>query len=215
MKYIKILMGICAFSLVVLNLSAAENTEEKFPKVGHVKNDGAIVRAGDNANFEALCALEKSDSVKIIDKRYSWFKILLPRKAYLYINKDYVDLTSDEKGIGIVNATNVNLRAGPGTRYSILGQVSKPENLYIISEENSWYKIEPPYGSTGWINAGQVSLAEEESVDYNKPKETTEQKKAPVAQKKESTSANIRLNAGQLAPKGNLTISTSQNTKNR
>jgi len=215
MKYIKIVIGICAFSLFILHFSTAEDTEEKFPKIGYVKNDGAIVRAGDNANFEALCSLEKSDSVKIIDKRYSWFKILLPRKAYLYISRDFVDLTSNEKGIGIVNATNVNLRAGPGTRYPIIGQVSKPEKLYIISEENNWYKIDPPYGSAGWINAGQISLAEEKSVNYNEPKETKEQKAAPVAQKKESISANVRLNTRQPAPKGNLTISASQNTKNR
>lgn len=214
MKYARVSIAICILSLFVLN-AYSEDTEEKFPKIGYVKNNGAIVRAGDNANFEALCSLEESDSVKITDKRYSWFRILLPRKAYLYISKDYVNLTSDEKGIGIVNATNVNLRAGPGTRYSILGQVSKPEKLYIISEENNWYKIEPPYGSTGWINASQVSLAEEESVKYSEPRETEGQKRIPVAQKKESTSANIRLNTGQFTPKGNLIISTSQDTRNR
>lgn len=211
MKYIKILIGIFTFSLLVLNLFASEDTEEKFPQIGYVKSDEAVVRAGDNVNFENLCTLEKSDSVKIMDKRYSWFKIILPRKAYLYISKDFVDLTSDEKGIGAVNATNVNLRAGPGTRYSILGQVSKPEKLYIISEENNWYKIEPPYGTTGWIHSNQVSLLEEKPVKYPEPEETKGQKKIPVAEKKESTSATIRLNAGYPAPQGNLSISTSQN----
>ena len=116
-------------------------TEEDFPKIGFVKNDSANVRAGDNVNFESLCELEKNDPVKIMDKHYSWFKIMLPKKAHLYIKDDYVDLTS-KKGIGVVNAMHVNLRVRPGTKYSILGQVSKPEKLNVIAEKDGWYEID-------------------------------------------------------------------------
>ena len=178
------------FSLFTLTASAQEEPKEKFPKYGYVKTDTAEVKAGDNVNFETLCVLSKSASVKIIDRRYSWYKILLPRKAFLYISKDYVTLTSDEKGIGIVNGSNVNLRAGAGTRFSIVGQVSKPEKVSIISEDNGWYKIEPPYATAGWINSSQISLAEEEKAKGYEQK-------------------NEKLNVNYPAPakaKGNLTI---------
>ena len=216
MNYIKSLIII--FSLFTLTAYAQEEAKEKFPKAGFIKNDGAIVKAGDNENFENLCTLLKADSVKIIDKRYSWFKILLPRKAALYVNGDYVTLTSNEKGIGIINASNVNLRAGAGTRYSIVGQISKPEKVSILSEDAGWYKIEPPYGTTGWIHSNQIDIAEEnEATNSEQEKTVKEEKTTPpsAAQKKETTgSSTIKLNANYPAPltKGNLSVSTS--TKN-
>lgn len=206
MKYIKSLILI--FSLLTLTAYAQEETKEIFPKTGYVKDDEVIVKSGDNANFENLCALSKSDSVKIVGRRYSWLKILLPKKAFLYVNKDYIDLTSDEKGIGVINAANVNLRAGAGTRYSIIGQVSKPEKVSILSEDAGWYKIEPPYGTTGWVLSSQINIAMEEKV-----KEKNETKSPERVQANLKTPAPaIKLNTNYPVPKGNLSISTS--TKN-
>ena len=198
MRHIKILILI--FSLFTLAAYGQEDANEKFPKAGYVKNEKAVVKAGDNINFEDLCSLSKFDSVKIIDRRYSWFKILLPKKAFLYINKDYVDLTSDEKGVGIINASNVNLRAGAGTRYSIVGQISRPEKVSIISEDNGWYKIAPPYGAAGWIHSDQITLTE------GKETKISEQKKAEPEQKKIADPI-VRIGADRPAPtKGNLSI---------
>jgi uncharacterized protein YgiM (DUF1202 family) len=193
MKYLKILT--IALLLFTAAAYAEEEAKEIFPKTGYVKNDGTFIKAGDNVNFENLCALSKSDSVKVIDRRYSWLKVLLPKKACLYINKDYIYLTSDEKGIGIVNASNVNLRAGAGTRYSIVSQISKPEKVSIISEDNGWYKIEPPYGATGWVHVDQVTLTEDTQA---------------VAPDKKTANSSVKLNAKQQpAIKGNLSITNS------
>jgi N-acetylmuramoyl-L-alanine amidase len=207
-RYIKSIIVIFIISLAALS---EEEAKEKFPKIGHIKNDGAVVRAGDNINFENLCALPKSDSVNVIGRRYSWLKILLPKQAFLYVNKDYVDLTSNEKGIGVINAANVNLRAGAGTRYSIIGQISKPEQVSIISEDNGWYKIEPPYGTAGWMHSDQIALTEESEIPAV-PEQKPEQKKAGSKPKKETTNSTVRLDANYPTPKGNLSITTS--TKN-
>ena len=216
MNYIKGLIVI--FSLLTLTAYAQEESGEKFPKVGYVKNDGAIVKAGDNENFETLCTLLKADSVKIIDRRYSWLKILLPRKAALYINSDYVTLTSDEKGVGIINASNVNIRAGAGTRYSIVGQISKPEKVSILSEDAGWYKVEPPYGIAGWIHSKQIDITTEKNeMEPPEQKETVKKENlipsASANKKEAANSSTVRLNANYPAPtKGNMSVSTS--TKN-
>lgn len=221
MKYIKGFIVIFIISLLALTAYATEETaKEKFPKTGYVKNDGAEVKAGDNMNFENLCTMSKSESVKIIDRRYSWFKILLPRKASVYVSKDYITITSDEKGIGIINATNVNLRAGAGTRYSIVGQISKPEKVSILSEEAGWCRIEPPYGAAGWVQSDQINVAEENEIKKSeaKPKERKEgtaarpSVSAAEAGKAGAAGSTVKLNANYPVPKGNLSISTS--TKN-
>jgi len=225
MKYINSLIII--FSLFTLTVYAEDDSGERFPKTGSVKEEGAAVKAGDNANFETLCTLSKADSVKIIARRYSWFKVLLPRKAYVYVNKDYVDLTADEKGIGVVNANNVNLRAGSGTRFSIVGQISKPEKVSILSEDNGWYKIEPPYGTAGWVYSNQIAVSEKKNAGESNSKEAAAnlvqkeskevraQDSTASVQKKEKTVTNVRLNASYpMAPKGNLSISNpTKNTR--
>lgn len=175
------------------------DTKEEFPEIGFAKDNGSNVRAGDNVNFESLYKLRKGDPVKIIDKRYSWFKIVLPKSAHLYIKNDYVDVDLDE-GVGKVNAVRVNLRAGPATKYSILGQVSKPQELNVVSEKDGWYEIEPPEGTAGWVHASQISF---EFIDIVR----IEEEKPPVAQQPKK-SANIRLMPGSPEPKGNLTFST-------
>lgn len=202
MRYIKVLMLLSIFSLATYAVcfpAAALAIEEDFPKIGYVKSETADIKAGDNANFETLCTLEKSETVKIIGKRYSWFKILLPKNAYLYIKKEYVDLSSEEGNVGIVNANSVNLRAGAGTRYSILGQVSKPDRLNIIAEEDDWYKIEPPYGSGGWVNSSHIDVSQED-VEYTDPKKIVS--KIPKETKKEGEILKLKPEP----VKGNLII---------
>ena len=195
--------------------------EEALPKIGFANNDGVNVRAGDNINYEILGKLKKGDPVKIIDKRYSWFKVALPETAHLYIKNDYVDII-DKKGMGKVNATRVNLRAGPGTKYSILGQASSPQELQIVSEKDDWYEIKPPEETAGWIHASQL-MFELELVD---PSEASSEQAKPASPAKRGERVEGRSQAIKLAPakrtfykgftlerkapepKGNLTFST-------
>jgi len=198
MKLIKISILLVA-ALFLSQGPCFSDTEEKFPMIGFAKNNGSNVRAGDNVNFESLYKLRKGEPVKIIDKRYSWFKIVLPKTAHLYVKNDYVDVDFDE-GVGEVNAVRVNLRAGPATKYSILGQVSKPQELNVVSEKDGWYEIEPPKGTAGWVHASQISF---EFINRGR----IEEEKPPVAQQPEK-SANIRLMLKLPEPKGNLIFST-------
>ena len=157
MKFLKVALCIITAILFLEGISFS-NEKEELPKIAFIRNDGANIRAGDNVNFESLCILEKDDPVKIVARRYSWFKIILPNKAHMYIKDSYVDLSPEEKTTGMVNAIHVNLRAGPDTKHSILAQASKPEILKILSEKNGWYQIMPTRGSCGWIHSSQIKF---------------------------------------------------------
>jgi len=51
-----------------------------------------------------------------------------------------------------VTATTVNLRSGPGTEYSILGQVSAGDSLQVTGGLEDWYRIYIPHMSLfAWI----------------------------------------------------------------
>lgn len=201
MKFLKVFLVIFVVS-VIFHSNCLAAIEEEIPEAGFVKNNGSNVRAGDNINFEILCKLKKGDAVKIIDKRYSWFEIMLPEKAHLYIKNDFVDIL--QEGQGVVTADRVNLRAGPATKYSILGQVSEEEMLKVISEKDGWYEIEPPANTAGWIHSSQITFKptpiETEKISANRPF---------VTQKKGAR--NITLKTGVPEPKGNLVFSTQAN----
>ncbi|MBA3052928.1 MAG: SH3 domain-containing protein [Candidatus Omnitrophica bacterium] len=174
--------------------------EKEISKIGFVKNDGANVRAGDNVNFTSLCNLEKGDPVKITGKRYSWYKVILPRKACVYIRKDFVGDVSEKGEAGVI-AERVNLRAGADTKYAILGQISKPEKIHIVAEEAGWYKIFPPEGTSGWIHSSQLRF----SIEGISPKpEPVDEVVKPGAKKDNG----VKLMLKKKNPNGNLTFST-------
>lgn len=54
-------------------------------------------------------------------------------------------------GTGIINATNVNIRTGPGTNFPIVTKVNKDTTVTIKEQAFGWYKIVLSDGTTGWV----------------------------------------------------------------
>ncbi|MBN1201391.1 MAG: SH3 domain-containing protein [Anaerolineae bacterium] len=54
-------------------------------------------------------------------------------------------------------ATALNVRAGPGINFAILGQVAGGEALPIVgrSTDNAWYQVQTVHG-TGWVSAAYI-----------------------------------------------------------
>ncbi|MEI4802086.1 N-acetylmuramoyl-L-alanine amidase [Bacillus sp. FJAT-51639] len=55
----------------------------------------------------------------------------------------------DPQAIGVVNilGTNVNLRTGPSTSYSVIRQLNAPESYVVFNESNGWLDL----GASQWI----------------------------------------------------------------
>jgi TolB protein len=59
----------------------------------------------------------------------------------------------------IVNA-RVNLRAGPGTNFAVIGGASQDEQFVVVGRnaKGDWYKISLSSGKTAWVNGGLVTV---------------------------------------------------------
>jgi len=123
--------------------------QESFPFIGVSTSDQVNVRAGQSANFERLCQLKKNEEVVVIAKEFGWYKIQLPLQAKSFVSKDYVQYLG--QNAGGITANDVNIRSGAGIHYTILGQLSKGEQIYIQDELEEWYRIEPVAKSFGWV----------------------------------------------------------------
>ena len=133
------LMGCCFLS----------SAEEKFPFLAEVNAPGINVRAGQNANFESLCRLKRGSEVIVVGKSYNWYKIRLPAEAKSYVSQDFIQMLGPDKAV--ILRDRVNIRAGAGMKFSVLGQLDKGALVKVLEKLEGWCRIEPGEGLYGWV----------------------------------------------------------------
>ena len=68
-----------------------------------------------------------------------WAKIALPSSVHVWVFKRYIDQATKE-----VTARKLNLRAGPGENYSVLGVIEKGTPVNELETKGDWMEIEAP-----------------------------------------------------------------------
>lgn len=131
------------------------NAEESFPYLGNITADLVHIRAGQSTAFESLGQLDTGEKVVVVGKKYSWYKIKLPLRAQCYISVKFIQKRGDN--IGSVTGNPVNLRAGPGEDFAIIGKLPRETLVRLKGKTESWYRIEPVEGSFGWVSAQFVA----------------------------------------------------------
>ncbi|EQB38119.1 hypothetical protein M948_05970 [Virgibacillus sp. CM-4] len=69
---------------------------------------------------------------------------------YAYVSQAYIDENNR------VTADVLNVRAGTGTRYDVVGQLTNGERVTILESVNGWYRIEFSHGQ--WVNASEEDV---------------------------------------------------------
>ncbi len=88
--------------------------------------------------------------------------------------------------MGVVTATSLNVRSGPGTNNNVLFTVKKNETVEIKDSANGWYKIKNSLGKEGWASSTYIS----------KYGNTSNSETITTTQKQTTTSVNFRNGAG-------------------
>ncbi len=152
-------IGICGLEILLLfvgDVHFAHAAEEHFPFLAEVSSPSVNIRAGQHLNFEKLGRLTKGQQVIVVGKEYSWYKIKLPGDAQSYISQDFVQLINPDTGL--VKSDRVNIRAGAGASFTVLGQLKKGTTVKILEKLNRWYRIEAVEGTRGWISQQYLSF---------------------------------------------------------
>jgi len=144
-RYTVFLLSLLGF---VTGVSAAE-AQETFPYTARITVKTVNLRAGQNANFEAIGQLKQGDEVVIVGESFDWRKVKLTKDAKAFVNAGFVKDLGD--GIGKVTGNRLNIRAAAVANASLLGQLKKDQLVRIIEKTNDWYRIEPSEGSYGWV----------------------------------------------------------------
>lgn len=120
--------------------SAVKATTKKAVS-GKIKGSNVNFRKGASTSKAKIAQLKKGKKVALIGKSGSWYKVkasINGKSKTGYILDDYVKITSRQAK---VNATNVNVRKGPGTSYKKVTTLTKGTKISVTGTKGSWYKI--------------------------------------------------------------------------
>jgi uncharacterized protein YgiM (DUF1202 family) len=115
---------------VTANVNARGQAGLKGEVVSHLKK-GEAVTVLEQINLDKHKAGEPAQ----------WAKIALPSSTHVWVKASFVDAAKT------VTAKKLNLRAGPGENYSVLGVIERGATVNEITSKNGWMQIDPP-GST-------------------------------------------------------------------
>jgi uncharacterized protein YgiM (DUF1202 family) len=162
-----------------------------YDKVMVVKSD-ANLRAKPTLTSEVVCHVQQSAMLEAKSLQEDWVEVVPPTNVDFYVFSDYIK-------DGIVDcAQKLNIRAGPGINFNIVGQLENGEKVVARGTVSEWSRIVPPKNSSLWIHRSLVELLEENKANDNN------QNAAPVTTEQEAEKT--KQLTFQIAPEG--TVST-------
>ncbi len=107
---------------------------------------------------EVVTHLKKGEAVTVLDQinldkhrtgePAQWAKIALPSSTHVWIKSSYIDAASKT-----VSAKKLNLRAGPGENYSVLGVIERGTAVNEVTSKGGWMQIDPPANTYAFVAA--------------------------------------------------------------
>lgn len=136
---------------------------------GTVTSDRVNVRGQPSVYSETVTQLRAGETVEVLEvveierpkagAPAQWLKIALPGNTTVWVNATFVDEASRT-----VKASRLNLRAGPGENFSVIGRIEEGETVRAIRVLDDWMEIEPPQGAYGFVAASYITLATSQDV---------------------------------------------------
>ncbi len=124
---------------------------------GVIKGSVVNVRQGPDTTYEIAGTLYQNAEVNILDSRDGWKKVQLGNLTG-WVAESLLEFKKEEMRLEVI-AEKANLRSGPSTTHSQLGQLNKGDRLVLLDVEGEWYKVQASDGRTAYIAAFLVGPA--------------------------------------------------------
>src|SRR5215471_17033281 len=82
------------------------------------------------------------------DEPSAWAKIILPQAAHVWVNTMHIEGTNKT-----VKPKKLNVRAGPGEEYSVLGMLKRGDAVKEMGTKGDWIEIEAPSDAFAFMAA--------------------------------------------------------------
>jgi SH3-like domain-containing protein len=113
--------------------------------------DKANVRVGPGTSYEVVWEVFRyMPFLKVgISNSGTWYAVKDVDGDVNWIHKD---LVTGKCRCAVVKASAVNVRSGPGTRYSAVCTATKYYTFKVIGRKGGWLKLVDEKGDQGWIH---------------------------------------------------------------
>lgn len=135
---------------------------QEVPFTGVVVQNQTDVRAGAADRYYRVGELDKGRLVRVDEVIVGWYKIVPPEGFNSYISKAFVDAQGDGS-TGVVNTDRSKVYAadinGPAGSYRQQAIVNEGDDVQIVDEEGSHYKIVAPASAYIYLPPGSIRRA--------------------------------------------------------
>lgn len=132
------------------------------------------VRGQASFKGEIITHLAKGETVTVLDQinlrkhkagePAQWAKIAFPTNAYAWVNTKYIDAVNKT-----VLPKKLNLRAGPGENFSVVGLIERGTPVTEVSNKGNWIQIEAPANAYAFVAATYLKQAAPAAATANVP----------------------------------------------
>ncbi len=173
------------------------------PGAAEVAVSNLNVRGQAGLKGEVVAHFSKGDVVTVLsqinlDKHSAgepaqWAKIALPASTKIWLNSKFIDATAKT-----VLPKKLNLRAGPGENYSVLGVIERGTPVNEITTKGDWTQIEPPTNAYAFVAAIYLKQEASGTMASNVPAST--ETETPVTTNSVPEPATIVTESTNTAP---------------
>lgn len=143
---------------VVVALAAFAVARATAEEMATLKGDRVNVRGEASVNSEVITQLRAGEKVTVLEEitvekpkpgePAKWARILLPSNTPVWVHTMFLDPQTKS-----VKVNRLNVRAGPGENYSVVGRLEKGATVKEIRSVDQWMEIEPPPNTHAFVAA--------------------------------------------------------------
>jgi cell wall-associated NlpC family hydrolase len=133
--------------------------------VGTTTDDGINVREGPGADYRIVAQLPVNTRASVLAEQPGWYHIHTLSQTDGWVAAEFLKVGRQPPGDAQLQAIGsagvvgvVNLRAGPGTNFPTIEQLTDGSVLEVLALQGDWYKVRSPLGTTGWVAAENIPL---------------------------------------------------------
>lgn len=132
------------------------------------------VRSGPGTNYTVLGYLEKGEAVTVTGNVVgNWTQIQFSKYELGYVSSSYLTSKTSSSQSYVSGSklkvcsdcgdiyyatTGLNVRSGPGTKYSKVGELEKGQQVTCTGKSGNWYKLLTTDGSAAYASASYLKL---------------------------------------------------------
>ncbi|MFA6280964.1 MAG: SH3 domain-containing protein [Candidatus Omnitrophota bacterium] len=115
-----------------------------------MNKDNINIRVDATVASPSLGYLAKGEIVSILEDKFDWAKIILPKRFSAYAASQFLKKLGDNKVEVLVS--DLNLRNQPTLSSYTIGRADRGSVFFYRSQENGWFELRCYPYTYGWVN---------------------------------------------------------------